>query len=136
MSDQTGRDFLGAGPAFPFVLDESGALRSHSLDEHVRQSMLLILATVPGERVMRPDFGAGLRELVFAPLNPATAAMLRHEVREAMVRFEPRVDVLGVDVRMEAEGPGSLVVEMSCRVRATDTMFNLVYPFYLDRGQS
>lgn len=126
--------FLGAGLAFPFELDAAGRLRCTELDEHVRQSIRLILDTGKGERVMRPDFGARLRDLVFAPVGATTAALVRHEVREALLRYEPRIDILDLDVSADPETPQQLVIRLDYRVRRTDTRLNLVYPFYLDRG--
>jgi phage baseplate assembly protein W len=128
-----GREFLGAGLAFPLGLDEQGQLRMNSLEDHVRQSIGLILETAQGERMMRPDFGAGLRDLAFAPLDAATVALVAHQVRDALVRFEPRVDVDEVTVRAGDE-TGTLLIHLRYRVRRTDTMFNLVYPFYLERS--
>ncbi|MCP3956371.1 MAG: GPW/gp25 family protein [bacterium] len=130
----SGKGFLGAGVGFPLRLDDDGHLAVSRLEDQVRQSILLILRTARGERVMRPDFGVGLEELVFEPLNQATIALVEHRVTEALIRFEPRVDVLGVDVRADSEQRGVLLIELDYRVRRTDTQFNLVYPFYLERG--
>jgi phage baseplate assembly protein W len=126
--------FLGAGLAFPLQLDPTGRLLLNDLDTHVRQSIQLILDTAQGERVMRPDFGAGLRELVFAPVSAATLALVEHEVRDALTRYEPRIDILAIDVGPGPDGPQQLLVRLDYRVRSTDTRLNLVYPFYLDRG--
>ena len=83
---------------------------------------------------MRPDFGAGLQDLVFEPVSASTAALVQHEVQEALILNEPRIDVLGVTVTADADEPGLLRIDLSYRVRATDTMFNLVYPFYTERS--
>jgi phage baseplate assembly protein W len=128
-----GRAFLGVGPAFPFRLDADGNLAMTSLDEHVRQSIVLILSTDRGERAMRPEFGAGLGRMVFAPVTPATAALIEHEVKTALVRNEPRIEVERVGVRAGDE-PSVLLIDITYRVRRTDTVFNLVYPFYVERG--
>jgi len=129
-----GNAFLGAGLAFPLRLDASGQLALTTLDQHVRQSIELIIGTVRGERVMRPDFGAGLHELVFEPVSASTVTLVAHEVREALILSEPRIDVLGVTVTPDDRQPGLLRISLSYRVRRTDTMFNLVYPFYLERS--
>jgi phage baseplate assembly protein W len=90
----------------------------------------IILATARGERVMRPDFGAGLRALTFEPISATTAALARHHAEEALVRWEPRIDSVTVDV--SADPPrGRLTLDVRYRVRATNTFYNLVYPFYL-----
>lgn len=133
---EKGKGFLGAGIAFPLGLTEADHLRMNSLEDHVRQSIQLILETAKGERVMRPDFGSGLRDLVFSPVSSATLALVRHEVQDAVIRFEPRIDVLGVTVSITPDQPERLNIELKYRVRETDTLFNLVYPFYLDRGET
>ncbi len=130
----TGNAFLGAGVAFPFSLDEHGHMSMHRLEDQVRQSILLIMHTELGERVMRPDFGVGLTGLVFEPLNQSTLALAQHRVTEALVNFEPRIDVLNVGVTVDPHQQGVLQIELEYRVRRTDTLFNLVYPFYLERG--
>ncbi len=142
-----GRPFLGAGIAFPMVVDPQGRITlipmavdaqghiaMNSYDEHVRQSILLILQTAKGERVMRPDFGTGLRTLVFEPPDSATAAMLQHQVKQALMRFEPRIDVLDVQAAAPSDQPGLLEIQLSYRVRHTDTIANLVYPFFIERS--
>jgi hypothetical protein len=84
---------------------------------------------------MRPDFGAGLSTLAFEPLGSATAALVKHRVTQALVRFEPRVDVLNVDVAPADPGSaGQLTIELRYRVRRTDTIANVVFPFFLERG--
>jgi phage baseplate assembly protein W len=107
----------------------------HRLEDQVRQSIVLILRTAKGERVMRPDFGSGLHKLVFEPMTPITCARVQHEAQEALVRFEPRIEVTKVDVTVDSHQQGRLLINITYRVRRTDTLFNLVYPFYLERGE-
>jgi len=148
-SDGNRRDFLGAGVVFPFGLDGDQKIMVNRLEDHVRQSIQLILHTGKNERVMRPDFGAGLLQLAFSPLTQATAALVKNQVQQALVRYEPRIEVLDVKVSLSrsAEGPipglpgdpgdpGELLIDVRYRVRATDTTFNLVFPFYVERGQA
>jgi phage baseplate assembly protein W len=130
-----GQEFLGAGVAFPLAIDAQGRIAMKSLEDQVRQSILLILRTARGERVMRPGFGAGLDALVFAAGTPTTAALAEHEVRQALVRNEPRIEVLRVAGSLDPAAPERLLIEVEYRVRRTDTTFNLVYPFYLERGE-
>jgi uncharacterized protein len=132
--DDNGQGFLGAGLSFPLGVDSQGRIKMNSFEDHVRQSILLILQTVRGERVMRSEFGAGLRTHVFSPVTAATAPLVAHEVKEALIRFEPRIEVLEVKVTDDARNPGALLVDIDYRVRRTDTLFNLVYPFYLEKG--
>jgi uncharacterized protein len=129
-----GKEFLGAGIAFPLGV-ANGHMAMHRLEDQVRQSIVLILRTAKGERVMRPDFGSGLHKLVFEPLTPITCTRIQHEVQEALVRFEPRIEVTKVEVTVDARQQGRLLINITYRVRRTDTLFNLVYPFYLERGE-
>ena len=134
-ASDTGKEFLGAGVAFPFGVDAQGQLAMNSLDDHVRQSILLIAQTGKGERVMRSDFGAGLEALVFSPANPATAALVQQRLKDSLIRYEPRIEVLSIDAEIDAAVPETITVTLQYRVRRTDTTFNLVFPFYLERGQ-
>jgi phage baseplate assembly protein W len=124
------RAFLGRGWAFPLDLDEAGEVRMVALEDDIRESVRIILDTNPGERVMRPDFGAGLQALAFEPISAATSALVRHRVEQALIAWEPRIDTITVDV--QADPPlGRLMIEVNYRVRSTNTFYNLVYPFYL-----
>jgi phage baseplate assembly protein W len=130
-----GRAFLGEGVAFPLGVDGAGRIIMNRLEDQVRQSIRLILSTARGERVMRPELGGGMEASVFDPASPATAAVVRHEVKETLTRFEPRIEVLDVDVDIQDGERNVLLVTLTYRVRRTDTVFNLVYPFYLERGE-
>ena len=128
------KPFLGVGAGFPLQLDahSHGFVRAE-YEESVRQSILLILGTAKGERVMRPDFGCGIHDLVFQNLSSGTTGRVQQTVREALLRLEPRIDVTDVDVRSGGEG-SVLEIRIEYEVRATNNAFNLVYPFYLQQG--
>lgn len=126
---------LGVGWAFPVSPTANGEAELAAYEEDVREAIEIILGTNPGERVMRPDFGAGLQALVFEPIGATTAALARHRVEEALVRWEPRIDVLEVRVRADVAPSNRLLVEIDYRVRTTNTFYNLVYPFYLFEGE-
>src|SRR5690348_8699933 len=115
-----GKEFLGAGIAFPCGVDSGGQLAMSSLEDHVRQSILLILRTGKGERVMLPDFGARLDTLVFSEITPATAVLIQHQVTQALTRFEPRIDLLAVTVSLDQAALGVLPISIEYRVRRTD----------------
>ena len=132
---QISSTFLGRGWAFPVKI-EAGQAATAAYDEDVRQAILIIIGTNPGERVMRPDFGAGLSAFVFEPLNPATMEALRQRVLEALIDWEPRIDVESVTATADVADSGKVLIEMSYRVRATDSHANLVYPFYLEEGSA
>ena len=127
-------EFLGAGIAFPLHVNENGLIAMNALEDHVRQSILLILQTAKGERVMRPDFGARLSDLTFEPVTQATITLAEHYVKEALTRFEPRIVISKVAITVNPQEPDHLLIGLQCRVRSTDTTFNLVYPFYIERG--
>lgn len=122
--------FLGTGWAFPIRLDENGEVQTVDHEEDIRQAILLILNTALTERVMRPDFGSGLRELVFEPMDSKTMALARHRVEQALITWEPRIDTIEVTVNAKHQ-QGELDIEIRYRVRRTNTFYNLVYPFYL-----
>jgi Bacteriophage baseplate protein W len=128
-------EFLGRGWAFPVDQEPEGEVAMVADEEDVRQAVRLILETDPGERVMRPEFGAGLRSLVFEPINRTTLGLVRHRVEEALVAWEPRIDVDEVSVSAEEATAGKLLIRIDYRVRATNTFYNLVYPFYLQEGR-
>jgi uncharacterized protein len=127
-------EFLGAGIAFPLHVNEDGLIAMNALEQHVRQSIHLILQTAKGERVMRPDFGARLSDLTFEPVTQATMTLAEHYVKEALTRFEPRIIVSKVEITVNPQQPDHLLIGLHYRVRSTDTTFNLVYPFYIERG--
>ena len=125
------KTFLGRGLAFPVIVDPAtGAIAMAEFEDDIRQAIRIILDTDPGERAMRPDFGAGLRALVFEPINTHTMALARHRVEQALVLWEPRIDSVTVQVSARPE-QGLMTIEVRYRVRTTNTFYNLVYPFYL-----
>ena len=124
-------DFLGVGITFPMELDELGKVKMSRYEEAVRQSVWIILGTAPGERLMRPDFGCGIHNLVFAPNSAATIGKVVSEVTSALIEWEPRIDVLGVNAAPDDNQANLLLIQISYQVRTTNNRFNLVYPFYL-----
>lgn len=127
--------FLGRGWAWPVQLDpRTGLVASVAYEDDIRQSMRIILETSPGERVMRPNFGCGIHELVFEALDSTTIQRIRSTVDEALRRCEARIDVLSVEVDEPATSEGKLLVEIEYRVRKTNQVGNLVFPFYFREG--
>jgi len=127
-------DFLGRGWKFPIALDAAGAIARSDADSGIGESIWLILGTAKGERAMRPEFGCGIHDLVFSLNNVATAGRVAEEVHDALVQWEPRIDVIDVAATTADDQPETLMIGISYRVRATNNVFNLVYPFYLDRA--
>lgn len=129
------RAFLGIGWKFPLQVTPGGKIAASRFEQRIEESIYLILSTAKGERVMLPDFGCGIHELVFAPNNSTTLSVVTHMVREALVMFEPRIDLIDVTVEVAPEQLNLLLIRVSYRVRATNTMGNLVYPFYINEGR-
>ena len=130
------RNILGKGWAFPVGPDSSGALAMSSYEKSVEESIRIILATTPGERLMRPDFGCRLGEILFAPNSHRTTSVAEHHVREALTRWEPRIILKEVKARLSREDPARMDISIACELRSVNTFFNMVYPFYLERGES
>jgi phage baseplate assembly protein W len=128
------KPFLGVGTAFPLQFDRNTHdLARAAYEESVRQSILIILGTARGERLMHPDFGCAIHDLVFENASPATIGRAQVAVQQALLRLEPRIDVTRVDVQTGGEG-NVLLIDVEYEVRATNNVFNLVYPFYLQQG--
>lgn len=132
MSEQS---FLGTGWGFPVAPAADGDLALVSEAEDIRQAILILLQTEPGERVMRPDYGAGLRSHVFDVLSTSTMALVRHRVEQSLTKWEPRIDVKDVLVCADGAALGRLDIEIRYLVRTTNTFYNLVYPFYLQEAR-
>jgi len=127
------QSFLGIGWGFPIAPDAGGALEIAAYEESVRQSVWIVLGTAKGERAMRPDFGCGIHDLVFERNTVATAGRVTQSVRDALLMFEPRIEL--VDVSATPQNGGEVMqISIDYRVRATNNAFNLVFPFYLQRA--
>ncbi len=127
-------EFLGVGWKFPVEAGEEGQVATAHYEENIRQAIWIVLGTARGERIMRPNFGCGVHDLVFAVNSAGTAGRAASEVRQALLQWEPRIDVLDVEVETKPGEPNVLMIAIEYRVRSTNNVFNLVYPFYLERG--
>jgi phage baseplate assembly protein W len=123
-------DFVGAGWAFPMGVDARGGIALARRDQELEQAMRLILATYPGERPMRPDFGSRVRDYVFRSATIETAAELSDEVQKALLRWEPRVVVESVNVSVDPAERNRLYIDVNYIVKGTNDRRNLVFPFY------
>jgi len=124
------REFVGAGWAFPVRTDTTGGIALSREGREIEESIRLILATSPGERPMRPEFGCGVHEHVFAPANASTAGDIAYAVRIALDRWEPRIELDDVVVRFDDVDAGVLYIDVRYAVRGTNDPRNLVFPFY------
>lgn len=127
--------FLGRGWKFPVAVNPTtGRIAMSEFEEDIKESIRIILATAPGERVMRPDFGCGIHDLVFSTISRVTVGLFESRVREAITKWEPRVDILKLEISTRDAANGKLEIKLTCLVRDTNTEFNLVFPFYLTEG--
>ena len=123
--------FVGSGIAYPMRISATGGIALVSRDEEIAESMRLILGTSPGERPMRPDFGCSIHDHVFAPADTSTIGMIAFEVRLALGRWEPRIEVLDVTVTQDGAQPTLLYIDIGYSIRDMNDPRNLVFPFYV-----
>lgn len=129
------KQFLGRGWKFPVMVDFSAyTVAMSEYEQDIREAIWIILSTAKGERVMRPDFGCGIHNLVFASMNAATIGSVESNVREALITWEPRIEIINLEVSTDEAHNGKLKVSIDYRVRETNNEFNLVYPFYITEG--
>ncbi|WP_173922828.1 GPW/gp25 family protein [Agromyces sp. Marseille-P2726] len=125
------QEFVGRGWSFPVHVDVSGRIALSSDAREIEESIHLILATTPGERPMRPEFGCGVHDYVFAPADAATAGGIGDAVRTALAMWEPRIDVTGVRVTFDHADEGLLLIDIGYEIRGSNDPRNLVFPFYV-----
>jgi phage baseplate assembly protein W len=127
--------FLGKGWGFPVSVDPTtGKIALAEGVEDIRQAIWLILSTARGERVMRADFGCGIHDLVFDSMSTATVGLIESHMREALMLYESRAEVLKLEVTTNEASLGRLLIELTFRVRGSNHEFNMVYPFFLTEG--
>jgi phage baseplate assembly protein W len=125
------REFLGSGWQFPVGMNSRGEIERSSGVEDIEESIRLILGTRKGERVMRPEFGCGIHNYVFAAVGSTQVNLMVTSIREALGRWEPRIEVADVSASMRELDEGRILFTIDYRVRRTNTQYNLVYPFYI-----
>ena len=124
-------EIIGSGLAFPLQVDRRGGIALARDETDIEQAIELILGTAPGERPMRPEFGCGVHDFVFDSIDATTVGRMELAIRDALDRWEPRVFVETVEFNLDEVADGRLIIDIGYRVRATNTMRNLVYPFYV-----
>jgi len=125
--------FLGVGWKFPIDVDRRRGVAMSQYEDNIYESILIILGTALGERIMRPDFGCAIHDLIFAPNNANTHGLIMHYVKEAIVKWEPRVQDVSVEVETDRHDETKVLIKVEYRVISTNNVFNLVYPFFLQR---
>jgi phage baseplate assembly protein W len=129
--DENESPFVGVGWSFPVGVNAVGGIALVRGIDEIEQAIHLILATSPGERPMRPEFGCGLIDFIFEPINPTTVAAIRRAVADAIDRWEPRVVIDTVDVHLDGDEPSRVFIEIVYTIRATYDQRSLVFPFYV-----
>ena len=124
-------DLLGSGLSFPLGVDRRGTVALAHGEEDIDQAIGIILGTAPGERPMRPEFGCRVHDFVFETIDAATIGRLETEIRQALDRWEPRVEVQSIDFDLSGVADGRLLIDIGYRVRSTNHERNLVHPFYV-----
>lgn len=124
--------FLGVGFRFPFAVEPAnGAVAFSRYEDNIEECVRVILGTAKGERMMRPEFGCGIHDLVFAPNNVGTHTLVAHHVEEALTKWEPRIRNVQVEVRADPDQAERILVDLRYEIRAVNSIHNLVFPFYL-----
>jgi phage baseplate assembly protein W len=124
-------EFIGAGWAFPPRTDATGSIALVSREREIQESIRLIVGTAYGERPMRPEFGCAVHDYVFAPADATTAGQIAYEVRLSLERWEPRIEVLEVEVDTDPRDDATLWIDIHYEHRGTNDPRNLVFPFYV-----
>ncbi len=128
------KNFLGVGWKYPVNVNFDRKIHMSQYEEDIKEAIRIILGTAKGERVMRPDFGCGIHDLVFSPINTVTKNLVEKSVREALTIWESRIELIEVKVSSERSEEGKMEVSIDYRVRTTNNRFNIVYPFYIKEG--
>lgn len=126
------KSILGSGWQFPVVLGKDDAIAMSHHEQKIKESIMIILGTAKGERVMRPDFGCDIHDFVFSIVNTSALTRMENSVKEALILWEPRIEVLSVGTSTGKLSDGVIDIDIRYKVRYTNTAFNLVYPFYLE----
>ena len=125
------REFLGRGLGFPLRVNARGELALVRGERDIEESIRVILGTKPGERVMRPEFGCRAHELLFEPRNASTETLMQQYVSDALRMWEPRISVQWVDVLIDENQDGAILVEVYYMIEETHDERSIVYPFFL-----
>jgi uncharacterized protein len=136
MSDEfTSNDFLGVGWSFPPTFNkQTGAVGMTEKENDIERSLHILLTTAIGERVMQPKYGCNMNTLIFEPLNTTVKTIMIDKIKTAILFFEPRIDAKKISLNMQNELDGEVLVEIDYMVRATNSRFNFVFPFYINEG--
>lgn len=129
------KSFLGSGWSFPprFLDSNEGLEMSHD-ERDIAESLFILLSTTPGERVMNPKYGCDLQRMVYANISNSTKTLIQDMITTAILYFEPRIDVLSIDIEDKGQLEGKLEINIFYEIKGTNSRRNMVYPFYLTEG--
>lgn len=122
---------MGIGWKFPVSVDSTGKIAMSEYEEDIKESIRVILFTLRGERVMQPDFGCSIHDFVFDTLTTTTLGLVESSIHEALTRWEPRINLIEVNVSTDQDQADKMIIDITYLVRTTNSEFNLVFPFYL-----
>ena len=128
------KEFLGVGWKFPVNVGKDGIFEISKYEEDIEEAIMIILGTSKGERVMRPDFGCDLHEYVFDVIDMQTIGRIKSSVIEALTTWEPRIEIITLDVSTKDVDNGKLIILLDYRILSTNNRRNFVYDFYLKEG--
>jgi uncharacterized protein len=134
VTELSAKAFLGRGWKFPVTTDSDQRIRTSAYEESIKESVIIILGTKRGERVMRPDFGCGINNFVFESISSLVLGQIKSSVLEALTRYEPRINIINIAITTEKIDNGFLNINITYNVISTNNQFNLVYPFYIREG--
>ena len=128
------KEFLGIGWKFPVKMNAEGSFVLSKYEEDIKEAILIILKTTPGERVMEPEFGCGIYEYVFSTINITNLMLMEESVKKALLFYEPRIEVKKVKATPSEDQNALVLISIDYRIISTNDRQNLVYPFYLTEG--
>ena len=129
------KNFLGRGIAFPLGVQNAGGLRLSAYETNIEECIRLVLGTAPGERIYRPIFGSRIHDFLFAPNTNHTRHLIAYYAREALLKWEPRISQIEINARADIGHENTILLEIEYVIPATNSRYNLVYPFYLRREE-
>lgn len=130
----SGADIIGQGWSFPIKVNARGGLDWSNGPDRIQAAIWIILSTSPGERLMLPDFGAGIKDFVFESNSPAIRAQLVSAVQNALVQWEPRIQLVSVQADPSPDQDSLVLISITYQIRGTNELYNMVYPFFLTEG--
>ena len=128
------RSILGTGWKFPIRINGRGGFSLAHEEQDIAEAIWIILGTSRGDRIMKPDFGCGIHDYVFAPNNAGTRGAIAYQVQQSLLQWEPRIDLVDVRTEEDPAQPNLLLIQIDYRIRVNNAFHNLVYPFFLQEA--